>query len=117
MAIVRSLVRSDQGQDKLGAGTKRLFWLPLPSRAQEITFRSLVEEFAASHNLLFLPAGKVHEKSRLPLFRVAKSVEGRGGLLVYLLDEAVWAASPEGADDDYRAITLEDMVIRATKGK
>ncbi|KAL5512900.1 hypothetical protein ACEPAH_3298 [Sanghuangporus vaninii] len=84
-----------------------------PSRTQEITFREIVEEFVASHNLLFMPAGKVHEKSRMPLFRVAKSLDGKGGLLVYLLDDAVWV--PEGAD--VRAITLEDMVLRATKGR
>jgi len=84
----------------------------LPSRMQEITFRSIAEEYAASHNLLFMPAGKVHEKSRLPLFRVAKTVDGKGGLLVYLLDDAVWASD----GDEYRAITLEDMVLRAARG-
>ncbi|KLO11034.1 TFP11-domain-containing protein [Schizopora paradoxa] len=85
----------------------------LPSRMQEITFKSIVEDFVASHNLLLLPAGKVHEKSRMPLFRITKTVEGKGGLLVYLLDDAVWAS--EG--DEYRAITLEDMVLRATKAR
>jgi len=78
---------------------------------QEITFRSIVEEFAASHNLLFIPAGRAHEKSRMPLFRVSSSVGGKGGLLVYVQDDAVWA--PDG--DEYRAITLEDMVLRAIK--
>ena len=81
------------------------------SRTQEITFRSIVEEFAASHNLLFMPAGKVHEKSRLPLFRVSRSADGKGGILVYLLDDAVWFVD----GDDYRAISLEDMVLKATK--
>lgn len=89
---------------------------PRPSRTQEITFRSIVEEFAAVHNLLFMPAGKVHAKSRMPLFRVSKSIDGKGGVLVYLLDDAVW--TPDGADgdeDSVRAITLEDMVLRASK--
>ncbi|EEB91113.1 hypothetical protein MPER_10584, partial [Moniliophthora perniciosa FA553] len=30
------------------------------SLAQEITFRSIAEEFAASHNLMFIPAGRAH---------------------------------------------------------
>ena len=84
-----------------------------PSRAHEITFRSIVEEFVSKHNLLFMPAGKVHEKSRLPLYRVSKTVEGKGGVLVYLLDDAVWAAPP--GDDEFRAVGLEDMVLRASK--
>jgi tuftelin-interacting protein 11 len=79
------------------------------ARTQEITFRSLVEEFAATHNLLFVPTGKAHEKSRMPLFRVSQTVDGKGGLQVFILDDAVWAV--EG--DDYKAISLEDMVLKA----
>ncbi|KAK0446791.1 GC-rich sequence DNA-binding factor-like protein-domain-containing protein [Armillaria borealis] len=90
---------------------------PRPSaRTQEITFRSIVEEFAASHNLLFLPTGRAHEKSRMPLFRVSPSADGKGGLLVYILDDAVWAAT-EGvgsATEDYVAISLDAMVLRAS---
>jgi tuftelin-interacting protein 11 len=77
---------------------------------QEITFRSIVEEFAASHNLLFVPTGRAHEKARMPLFRVSQTADGKGGLLVFILDDAVWAV--EG--DEYRAISLEDMVLKAT---
>ncbi|KAJ7714737.1 GC-rich sequence DNA-binding factor-like protein-domain-containing protein [Mycena metata] len=85
---------------------------PRPSaRTQEITFRSIVEEFAASHNLLFIPTGRAHELSRMPLFRVSLTADGKGGILVYILDDAVWA--PVGDDGAYRAISLEDMVLRA----
>lgn len=80
------------------------------SRTHEITFRSIVEEFAAEHNLLFMPTGRAHETSRMPLFRVS-GPSGKGGVLVYVQDDAVWA--PEG--DEYRAITLEEMVVRANK--
>ena len=84
-----------------------------PARVQEITFRSIVEDYAASHNLIFLPAGRVHERSRMPLFRVSPTADGKGGILVYVLDDAVWAPDETG---EYRAITLENMVLRATKG-
>ncbi|KAJ7463399.1 GC-rich sequence DNA-binding factor-like protein-domain-containing protein [Mycena galericulata] len=85
---------------------------PRPSaRTQEITFRSIVEDFAASHNLLFIPTGRAHELSRMPLFRVSLTADGKGGILVYILDDAVWAAI--GDDGAYRAISLEDMVLRA----
>lgn len=86
---------------------------PTPARHTEITFRSIVEEFAAKHDLLFIPTGKAHEKSRMPLFRVSRSVDGKGGIPVYILDDAVWAS--EG--NDYRAITLEEMVLRANKSR
>ncbi|KAJ7180967.1 GC-rich sequence DNA-binding factor-like protein-domain-containing protein [Mycena filopes] len=85
---------------------------PRPAaRTQEITFRSIVEDFAASHNLLFIPTGRAHELSRMPLFRVSLTADGKGGILVYILDDAVWA--PVAEDGTYRAISLEDMVVRA----
>ncbi|KAI6114784.1 GC-rich sequence DNA-binding factor-like protein-domain-containing protein [Pisolithus croceorrhizus] len=82
----------------------------VPSRTQEVTFRSIVEEYAAEHNLLFIPTGRAHEKSRMPLFRVSNA-SGKGGILVYVQDDAVWA--PEG--DEYRAVTLEEMVLKVNK--
>lgn len=82
------------------------------SRTQEITFRSIVDDYASSHNLIFFPAGKVDEKTGHALFRVSKNVDGKGGLLVYIADDAVWASD----GDRYRAIPLEEMVLRASKG-
>jgi len=87
------------------------------TRTFEITFRSIVEEFAASHNLLFIPTGKAHERSRMPLFSVSKTADGKKGLLVYLLDDAVWAPRVDGssaASEEFMAISLEDMVSRAS---
>lgn len=87
----------------------------IAARTQEITFKSIVEEYAASHNLLVIPTGKAHEKSRMPLFRVSSSVDGRGGLVVFILDDAVWAAveGMGGPTEDFVAISLETMVVRA----
>jgi tuftelin-interacting protein 11 len=47
----------------------------------------------------------------MPLFRVSLTADGKGGILVYILDDAVWASV--GDDGAYRAISLEDMVLRA----
>ncbi|KAL1684079.1 GC-rich sequence DNA-binding factor-like protein-domain-containing protein [Schizophyllum commune] len=86
------------------------------ARTQEVTFRSIVEEYAASHNLLFIPSGKAHELSRLPLFRVSRTADNKGGILVYILDDAVWAAAQgTGSENEvYKAVSLEEMVARAS---
>jgi tuftelin-interacting protein 11 len=47
----------------------------------------------------------------MQLFRVSPTADGKGGLLVYILDDAVWAP---GDGDDYQAITLDDMVSKAS---
>lgn len=86
-------------------------------RAQEITFKSIVEETAANHDLLFMPTGKAHAKSRMPLFKVSLGVDGKKGILVYILDDAVWASVEGGTGsevDEFRAISLDEMVLRAT---
>lgn len=82
-----------------------------PSRTQEITFRSIVDDYASNHNLMFFPAGKVDENTGHALFRVSKDANGKGGLLVYIADDAVWVMD----GDQYRAISLKEMVLRATK--
>jgi tuftelin-interacting protein 11 len=76
----------------------------------EITFRSLAEEAAAARDLIFLPLGRSHAHTGKPLFRVAKGVDGKGGVTVYIGDNAVFV---QGEDGGYRAVTLEDMVKRA----
>lgn len=112
---VTKLPRPEHTRSPVTAGSRH----DMPSSAKPrptpqttgVTFRSIVEEYAGSHDLLFIPTGRVFEKSRMPLFRVSKSVDGKGGILVYILDDAVWIV--EG--DEFRAISLEDMVVRANK--
>ncbi|KAF8159556.1 GC-rich sequence DNA-binding factor-like protein-domain-containing protein [Crassisporium funariophilum] len=87
------------------------------ARTHEVTFRSIVEEYAASHNLLFIPTGRAHERSRMPLFRLSQTADGKRGLLVYIQDDAVWAPKSDVSGmegEEFRAISLEDMVLRAT---
>lgn len=76
----------------------------------EITFRSLAEEAAAAKDLIFLPLGRSHAQTGKPLFRIAKGVDGKGGVTVYIGDNAVFL---QGEDGGYRAVTLDDMVKRA----
>ena len=111
--LVRPDFRAEQGVSGVGVrnGIKEKSGIPkLSARTHEITFRSIVEEFAASHNLLFIPTGRAHEVSRMPLFRVSPTADGKGGILVYIQDDAVWAAVD---GKEYGAISLEDMVLRA----
>jgi len=76
----------------------------------DITFRSLAEDFASQHDLIFLPIGRSHDVSGKPLFKVCKGVDGRGGVMVYVGENAVFAQTEDGS---FRAVSLEDMVQRA----
>jgi tuftelin-interacting protein 11 len=87
--------------------------VPLPRAApeeEEFTFRTLAEDYAAQRDLVFVPLGKSHAETGKPLFRVAKGVDGKGGVTVYVGDDAVFALVEDGS---YRAVTLDDMARRA----
>jgi tuftelin-interacting protein 11 len=83
---------------------------------REITFKSLAEEFAAEHNLLWVPTGRVHERSRLPMYRVTARADGKsGGAVVYVLDDAIWLVEDGSSSGSVRAITLEEMALLGAK--
>lgn len=77
----------------------------------DVSFRSLVEDFAAENNLIFLPTGKSHATTGQLLFRVSRDIDGKAGITVYLHDDIVWV---QGAGDSWSPIGLQDMVKRAT---
>ncbi len=76
----------------------------------EVTFRAIAEKHAADHNLLFVPTGSSHPATGKPLFKVSKSLDGRGGVTVYVGEDAVYAMVSEGV---FRAVLLDDMVRMA----
>ena len=89
---------------------------PSSRLTQGITFKSIAEEFAAEHNLLWVPTGRVHERSRLPMYRVTARVDGKsGGVIVYVLDDAVWLVEDGSSSGNVRAITLEEMALVGAK--
>lgn len=57
---------------------------------QETTFRDVVEDWCAEHDLVLVPLRKAHEASGNPLFRITDSAAGTGGLMVYFRGDVVW---------------------------
>ena len=80
------------------------------ARPAEVTFRSIVEEFAARSNLVFLATGKAHEKG-FPLFRVSQSVDGKSGLTVYLDGDVVWVLEK----GEWHPASIEEMAAKALR--
>jgi tuftelin-interacting protein 11 len=78
----------------------------------EITFRTIAEQHAADHNLLFVPTGKSHSATGKQLFKVSKNFDGKGGITVYVGEDAVYAMMEDGA---FRPVLLDDMVKMANK--
>ena len=95
----------DKGKSKTSTVKK-----PTKAPVAEITFRAIAEDYAAQHDLIFLPVGRSHPTTGKPLFKVCKGVDGRKGVTVYVGEDAVFAMVEDG---EFRAVSLDDMVRRA----
>lgn len=62
------------------------------------TFRDVVEDWCAEHNLLLVPMRKAHETTGIPLFRITASASGSGGLVVYFQGDVVWVQDKKNRD-------------------
>ncbi|BFZ60664.1 hypothetical protein YB2330_001706 [Saitoella coloradoensis] len=77
----------------------------------ETTFKDIVEDFCAEHNLLLVPTRKAHEVTGKPLMRVTASASGTGGVLVYLDQDVVWAQDRKRREV-FDPIGFEDLLKR-----
>ncbi|MCJ1294375.1 hypothetical protein MMC34_005933 [Xylographa carneopallida] len=59
----------------------------------EPTFKDVVEDWCAEEGLLLMPLREAHEVNGAPLFRVTASASGKGGVVVYMKGDVLWARS------------------------
>jgi tuftelin-interacting protein 11 len=81
------------------------------------TIREMVESYAAVHDVLFMPVGMVHLISRLPMYRITGRKDGKGGVIVYFQDDVVWAVEGGTENGTPKAVSFEEMVLLASKGR
>ncbi|KXT12838.1 hypothetical protein AC579_7601 [Pseudocercospora musae] len=89
---------------------------PIP--AQELTqnFRDVVEAWCAEEDLTMVPLREAHPQSGAPLFRLTASATGKGGVIVYLKGDIVWAQKK--ADRSvYEPIGLDEKLVERAEGK
>lgn len=82
----------------------------------EATFRDVVESWCSQEDLLMVPLREAHSQTGLPLFRITASAHGRGGVLVYLKGDVVWAQG-KGNKDLWEPIGLGESLVGRAEGK
>lgn len=60
-------------------------------QAPELTFKNVVEEWCAQEALMLIPLREAHEQTGLPLWRITASANGKGGVVVYIKGDVLWA--------------------------
>jgi tuftelin-interacting protein 11 len=80
------------------------------------TFRDVLEAWCMEENLLLMPLREAHEVTGLPLFRITASANGKGGVIVYLKGDVVWAQR-KGEKGIFEPIGLGDKLIERAEGR
>lgn len=86
----------------------------------ETTFRDVVEDWCAEEGLLMIPLREADTRSGLPLFRITASAAGKGGVMVYLKGDVVWARTGlvEGTKErGFAPIALDERLVARAEGK
>jgi len=83
------------------------------SRVEEqMTFKDVVEESCAEHDLTMIPLREAHHETGNPLYRITASATSKGGVVVYFTGTLIWAQK-KGMKGTFDPIRLEDLVTRA----
>lgn len=85
----------------------------------ETTFRDVVEDWCTEEGLLMIPLREAEARSGLPLFRITASASGKGGVLVYLKGDVIWARAglAEGRERMFAPIGLDGALVARAEGK
>ncbi len=89
---------------------------PRREQVAETTFRDVVEAWCGEESLLLVPLREAHERTGLPLFRITASATGKGGVLVYLKGDVVWAQNKKDKSL-WEPVGLEEGLVRRAEGK
>lgn len=84
------------------------------------TFKDVVEDWCAETGLLLFPLREADLQTGLPLFRITASASGKGGVVVYLKGDVVWARSAAAAGLDSRVFMpmgLDERLIAKAEGR
>jgi len=88
---------------------------PPPAEMKETTFRDVVEDWCAEHNVLLIPLRKAHEGSGSPLFRITASASGSRGVVCYFRGDVVWCQDRKDREK-WRPIGLGGILERVEEG-
>lgn len=95
--------------DKQAAAPPR----PMPEATE---FKDIVEAWCADEDLTMVPLREAHPKLGHPLFRITASATGKGGVVVYLQGDVVWAQK-KNERETFEPVGLEEKLILRAEGK
>lgn len=74
------------------------------------SFRQVVEEAAAEADLIVQPLNRTEVKSGMPLYRISRSIDGKGGVTFYLEEDVVFAERRVDVHTHYEPVSIDELV-------
>ena len=88
---------------------------PKPASKLEISFKDIVESWVEEEGLLLIPLRQAHEATGLPLLRLTASATGRGGVVLYILGDVLWARN-EKDKTKWEPVELGSVLVERAGG-
>lgn len=85
----------------------------IPDEAEEVSFKDYVDSWCAEQDIILLPLRKKDEISGMPLFRIAASATGAGGVTVYFQGDTIFAQNKKEKSKWDPVGLNADLVARA----
>lgn len=83
---------------------------------QETSFKDVVDDWCVEQGLIMIPLREAHSLTGLPLFRITASVNGKGGVLVYLKGDVVWAQNKKDKSV-WEPVGLDGTLLERAEGR
>jgi tuftelin-interacting protein 11 len=87
-----------------------------PKDAEEVTYKDIVESWCGEENLLLIPLREAHPTTGFPLFRITANAVGRGGVVVYMKGDVLYAAEKKDKSL-WKPIGLGSELVDKAEGK
>lgn len=84
------------------------------------TFKDVVEDWCAENDVHMIALREADLQTGLPLFRITASASGKGGVVVYLKGDVVWARGAAAVGSEVRVfmpIALDDALVARAEGR
>lgn len=90
---------------------------PRSNAAEEtVDFRDAVEAWCLGEDLTLVPLREAHPTTGSPLFRITASATGKGGVVVYLKGDVMWAQK-KGDKSVYEPVGMDEALVKRAEGK
>lgn len=84
------------------------------------TFRDVLEDWCAEQGLILMPLREADPQTGLPLLRITASASGRGGVIIYLKGDVVWARGSASVGMEGKVfvpVGLDEGLMTRAEGK